>query len=44
MFNSSVRIRPHVQAELDAAHEAERRREFCTAFLKLERAIEAAHA
>ena len=38
MSNFSIRIRPHVQAELDAAQEAERRGEFYTAFLKLERA------
>lgn len=38
MSTFSIRIRPHVQAELDAAHDAERRGEFHTAFLKLERA------
>lgn len=38
MSSFSIRIRPHVQAELDAAHAAERRGEFYTAFLKLERA------
>jgi len=34
----SIRIRPHVQAELDAADAAEQRGEFYTAFLQLERA------
>ena len=38
MSTFSIRIRPHVQAELDAAHEAERRGELYTAFLHLERA------
>ena len=38
MSTFSIRIRPHVQAELDAAHEAERRGEFHTAFLRLQRA------
>lgn len=38
MTTFSIRIRPHVQAELDAAHEAERRAEFHAAFHKLERA------
>lgn len=38
MSDFSTRIRPHVQAELDAATRAERRGEFYTAFLKLERA------
>ena len=38
MTRFSIRIRPHVQAELDAAHAAERRGEFYTAFSKLERA------
>jgi hypothetical protein len=37
-FSFSSRIRPHVQAELDAAKTAEARGEFYTAFLKLERA------
>jgi hypothetical protein len=38
MSTFSSRIRPHVQAELDAAATAEVRGEFYTAFLKLERA------
>lgn len=38
MSTFSIRIRPHVRAELDAAQQAERRGEFYTAFLKLERA------
>ncbi len=38
MSHFSIQIRPHVHAELHAAREAERRGEFYTAFLKLERA------
>ncbi|MEJ7928703.1 DUF3703 domain-containing protein [Ramlibacter sp. AN1015] len=38
MSTFSDRIRPHVDAELDAAHDAEHRGEFTTAFGKLERA------
>ena len=38
MSTFSTRIRPYVQAELDAAQAAERRGEFHTAFLQLERA------
>ncbi|HSW20625.1 MAG TPA: DUF3703 domain-containing protein [Ramlibacter sp.] len=38
MSNFSIRIRPHVQVELDAAHTAERRGEFNTASIKLARA------
>lgn len=40
----STRIRPHVQAQLDAAHEAERQGELYTAFLALERAHVLGHA
>jgi hypothetical protein len=38
MSTFSTRIRPHVQAELDAAQAAERRGKFFTASTKLERA------
>lgn len=38
MTDFSIRIRPHVQREIDAAHESERRGEFYTAFSQLERA------
>lgn len=38
MSTFSIRIRPHVQAELAAANEAEARGEFHTAFQRLERA------
>jgi hypothetical protein len=38
MTHFSIRFRPQVQAELAAARESERRGEFYTAFLKLERA------
>jgi len=38
MSNFSTRIYPHVQAEIDAARDAERRGNFHTAFKHLERA------